>query len=118
MSEGIRYHPASSKQPCEFGVKAMRRAKQSKRFLLCFLLNVLLNLEWSVPAWILLVLHFWLKFSVWWFVGGLVFWILGILVDMWIIGWATACGNQKDPPKENKNPYSVKQNQDTPGGGL
>jgi hypothetical protein len=27
---------------------------------------------------------------------------------MWLIGWAANCGNEKDPPKENKNPYSVK----------
>jgi hypothetical protein len=30
------------------------------------------------------------------------------LLGMWLMGWASACGNQKDPPKENKNPYSVK----------
>jgi hypothetical protein len=27
---------------------------------------------------------------------------------MWFTGWAASCGNEKDPPKENKNPYSVK----------
>ena len=30
------------------------------------------------------------------------------LCDPWLMGWAADCGNQKDPPKENKNPYSAK----------
>ena len=77
-------------------------------FFLCMLINLLLNLEWSVPAWILLVLHFWLGISIWWFIGGLFFWFLAIMVKMWIVGWAVRCGSEKDPPKENKNPYSIK----------
>jgi len=56
----------------------------------------------------LLALHIWLDISVWWFVGALCFWLLIILSQMWIMGWAADCGRQKDPPKENKNPYSVK----------
>ena len=93
----------------------MRKTKSGGGFFLCLLVNLLLNLQWSIPAWILLVLHFWLEISIWWFVGGLAFWILSILADMWLIGWASDCSSQKDPPKENKNPYSVKQNRDTPG---
>ena len=36
--------------------------------------------------------------------------ILGYQAVAWYVadGRASACGNQKDPPKENKNPYSVK----------
>ena len=86
----------------------MRKTARTGNFLLCLLINLLLNLEWSIPAWILLALHFWLGISIWWFIGGLACWILSILVDMWIIGWAANCGNRKDPPKENKNPYSKK----------
>ena len=93
----------------------MRRTKRSGGFLLCLLINLLLNAQWSIPAWILLALHFWLDISIWWFVGGLAFWILYILADMWLIGWAAKYSSEKDPPKENKNPYSVKQNRDTPG---
>ena len=85
----------------------IRHTKRSGSFLLCLLINLLLNLEWSIPAWVLLALHFWLKISIWWFVGGLVLWILVNLVGMWLMGWAAGCGNHKDPPKENKNPYSV-----------
>ena len=86
----------------------MRRTNRGGSFLLCLLINLLLNLQWSIPAWILLALHFWLDISIWWFVGALAFWVLSILADMWLIGWAARCGNEKDPPKENKNPYSVK----------
>ena len=75
---------------------------------MCLLINLLLNLEWSIPACILLALHFWLKISIWWFVGGLGLWILVVLAGMWLMGWAIDSGKQKDPPKENKNPYSVK----------
>ena len=59
-------------------------------------------------GWVLLALHFWLKISIWWFVGGLVLWILVNLVGMWLMGWAARCSAGKDPPKENKNPYSKK----------
>jgi len=86
----------------------MRHTKRSGSFLLCLLINLLLNLEWSLPAWAALVLHLWLGISIWWFIGGLGFWILRILFGMWIISWAVRCGSVKDPPKENKNPYSKK----------
>ena len=86
----------------------MRRTKRSGSFLLCLLINLLLNIEWSIPAWILLALHIWLNISIWWFIGGLCLWLMSVLIWMWIMGWATECGNQKDPQKENKNPYSVK----------
>ena len=86
----------------------MRRTQCGGSFLLCLLINLVLNLEWSIPAWILLALHFWMDISLWWFAGGLAFWILRVLAGMWLMGWARSCGNEKDPPKENKNPYSVK----------
>ena len=86
----------------------MRRSARAGGFLLSLLINMLLNLEWSIPAWILLGLHFWLEISIWWFIGGLTLWVIRIIVGMWIIGWAAGCGNEKDPPKENKNPYSKK----------
>lgn len=93
----------------------MRRTRRSGGFWLCLLFNMLLNLEWTIPAWILLVLHFWLDWSIWWFVLALGLWVLNILFWMKLMGWAADCGNEKDPPKENKNPYSVKQNKDVTG---
>ena len=92
----------------------MRRTNRSGGFLLCLLINMLLNLEWSIPGWILLGLHLWLDISVWWCVGSWGLWILRMLLGMWLIGWARACGAEKDSPKENKNPYSVRKT----GGGA
>lgn len=89
----------------------MGKIKQRGSGWLCLVLNLLLNLEWSIPAWILLGLHFWLGLSLWWFIGALVLWILGILAGMWFVGWASGCGSRQDPPKENKNPYSAKNKQ-------
>ena len=75
-------------------------------FGLSLIINLLLNLHWSIPAWILLGLHFWLRISIWWFIGSIAFWILSIGLGMCIMKWAAGCSNRKDPPKENKNPYS------------
>jgi len=85
----------------------MRSFKRSGSFLLCLLVNLLLNLEWSIPAWILLALHRWLGLSWWWFIGGLGLWVLRVLAGMWLMGWAIGCSREKEPPKENKNPYSA-----------
>ena len=87
----------------------MRKISQIGRFILFLLTNMLLHLEWTIPAWVLLALHFWLGISIKWFIGALAFWIICRIVDMWFIDWAVFCGSQKDPPKENKNPYSKKQ---------
>ena len=84
----------------------MRRHRKSGNFLLCLLINMVLNLEWSIPAWILLGLHFAFGLSLWWFCGAIALWILRILVGMWLIRWASNV--PKDPPLENKNPYSHK----------
>lgn len=86
----------------------MRRTGRGGGFFLCLIFNMILNIEWSIPAWILLALHFFFDISIWWFVGGLVFWVLCILSGMWIMGWAADCAAEKDPPRKNKNPYSSK----------
>ena len=88
----------------------MGRWKQIGSFLTGLLINMLLNLEWSIPAWILLGLHAWLGIRIRWFAAAMILWILRVLAGMWLMGWASSCGSRKDPPKENKNPYSVKTN--------
>ena len=85
----------------------MRRTKRTGSFWLCLLINMALNLEWTIPAWILLALHFWLGWSIWWFVLALALWIINIIFWMRVLGWAGDCARTPDPPKENKNPYSV-----------
>ena len=71
---------------------------------------MLLNIQWTIPAWILLVLHYVLDWSIWWFWLALGLWFIDIFLWMTFIGWAAKCSNTPDPPKENKNPYSAKNN--------
>lgn len=86
----------------------MKRIRKSGNFWLCFLINLLLNFELTIPAWFLLGMHFLLGWSIWWFWLALVLWPAVILIRMELFSWLVALGNQPDPPKENKNPYSVK----------
>ena len=85
----------------------MHNSKRSGSFFPCLFINMLMNIEGLLPAVILLVLHFWLKISVWWSVGAFIAWILYLIMWMVFIGWAGKCGSARDLPKENKNPYSV-----------
>ena len=89
------------------GHNAMRKSNKGSNFFVCLLFNILLNFEWSIPAWILLALHFILDIPIIWFFIALAVWILITVVGMWVVGWAADCSNAPDPPKENKNPYSV-----------
>ena len=84
----------------------MRYFRAAGNFFAALVINMLFNLEWSIPAWILLGLHFWQGISLWWFAAGIGLWLLRITVGMLLVKWANRCGSSKDPPKENKNPYS------------
>ena len=86
----------------------MRRTKRSGNYLLVLLINMLLNFELSIPAWVLLILHFVIDLSIWWFIGALGVWVVSAMSAMWVVGWANRYGNVPDRPKENKNPYSNK----------
>lgn len=85
----------------------MRRTKYSGSFFIMLLFNILINIEWSLPAWILLILHFVIDLSIWWFIAALVLWIVFILLWMLVIGGAAKCGSEPTPYRENKNPYSA-----------
>ena len=95
-----------------------RRIRRAGYLLLGFFINLLLHMEWGIPAGVLLVLHFWLKISIGWFIGGLVFWGLAILAGMWLMGWAADAASLPDPPRENKNPYSVRKSDGNGPGGA
>ena len=84
----------------------MRRPKQKSGFALSLLLSLLFNLEWTVPAWIFLGLHFWKGISLWWFVISIILWVVFISLRVVVFGSLARAGSYKDPPKENKNPYS------------
>lgn len=86
----------------------MRKTKRSGNFFLSLLFNMLLNPEGAVVAAVLLGLHFWLGISLWWTFLALGLWLAGLILWMLFIGWARDCGDEPDPVRENKNPYSSK----------
>ncbi len=69
-------------------------------------INLIFDLEWTIPAWILLVLHFIFDISILWFIGAITLWVVGVGVKTAVFSWLIREGNRPDPPKENKNPYS------------
>ena len=73
-----------------------------------FLLNLILNLTWLLPAAILLVLHFWIKLPYWWAVGAAGLWFFGVLCWTFFISFSVRAGSEQIAPKANKNPYSAK----------
>ena len=75
-------------------------------FFSALLINLVFDLEWTIPAWLLLGAHFIFKISIWWFVGALAVWIIGVAIKTAVFSWLIHVGNIHDPPKENKNPYS------------
>ena len=91
----------------------MRKLRVDGNFLPALLVNLIFHFEGTVPAWILLILHFAIGLSVKWFWIALGIWFAGILLWMTvaghIYGWANKCGNTPDTPKKNINPYSVGQ---------
>lgn len=90
----------------------MRKRSDADNFFIALFINMVFHFEWSIPAWILLILHFLIDLSLKWFFLALGLWIGGLIIWMYIVGafcgWAGKCVNTPDPPKENKNPYSVK----------
>ena len=86
----------------------MKEPNRKRGLFLSFLISLVFNLEWTVPAWIFLGLHFWKGLSLWWFVGSMILWVIFVTVRILVFGSLTRAGNYKDPPKENKNPYSKK----------
>lgn len=87
----------------------MRKTKHEGSFWVCFLFNVIINIHWILPSIVLLILHFCIDLSIWYAVAAFVLWLLSVFFWMKIIEWSSKCSNTPDPPKENKNPYSVKE---------
>lgn len=78
-----------------------------KNYMITLFINLLFHFKWSIPAWILLILHLVYDWSIYWFLLAFSLWILNTMFWMAFIGWANKCGAIKDE-KENKNPYSKK----------
>ncbi len=84
----------------------MHKWREHRNLLICLLLNMMCNLDGTIPAFILLALHFWFDVSIVWFWLALGVWFLLITLRMALFAWANRCATP-DRPKENKNPYSV-----------
>lgn len=87
----------------------MRKTSRNGTFIVNLIINVLINIEWSIPAWILLILHFVTGISLWWFVGALALWFLLIGLCMIFISLANKNAEMPKTEWENKNPYSAKE---------
>lgn len=88
----------------------MRKTSFDGAFLPVLLLNIALNFRLTIPAWILLILHFVCGISLWWFAGAMGVFFLYILIWMLVLRLIARMGAsaKPDPKIENKNPYSVK----------
>ena len=75
-------------------------------FFSALLINLIFDLEWTIPAWIFLALHFICGLSLWCFYISLGLWVLMIMGKSILLRLLNKAGHYKDPPKENKNPYS------------
>lgn len=96
------------------GGKFMRRTSRGSGFFLCLIINMILNFHLAIPAVILLLCHIFFKWSLGWFVLGIVGWILAVLVNMLIFGFLSGAASKavsRTPAervdKKNKNPYSA-----------
>ena len=83
-----------------------KRYTGNKGFIVAWCVNLVFDLEWTVPAWIALALHFFLDISILWFVGAIALWIVCVGIKTAVFSWLIREGNRPDLPKENKNPYS------------
>lgn len=86
-----------------------RRLRSAGRFFLTLLLNLLFHLRRSIPAWVLLALHYLLDWRILWFWLALGVWVAAEAVYMLLFSWAVRSGNEPDPERPNRNPYSKKE---------
>ncbi len=84
----------------------MKWIKKDSGFLLSFLINLLFNLEWVIPAVICFILHFIFGISLWWTFGFIALWILIVFVRTSLLFALNKVGNMPEKQRENKNPYS------------
>ena len=82
--------------------------KSSSGTILTLMISLVLNLLWSIPAWVLLILHFAIGLSIVWFWVALGIWALLIVVSSLLIRFAHKYSNMPELERENLNPYSHK----------
>lgn len=84
------------------------RAGKGGGFLASLLLNFAVNIGWTVPAWILLILHFVTKLSIWVFWAAVAVFVLVIIITTAAVFMAAKDGEAPEAVKQNVNPYSSK----------
>lgn len=77
-------------------------------FLLSLCINAVFCLSWTVPAWLLLALHFWKGWSLAWFFGALGLWLLAVFLKTLILSLLARGASAPEPRTVNRNPYSKK----------
>ena len=71
----------------------MKRPGVDGGFLLCFILNLFLNIGWLLPAVILLILHFVVGTPLWLFFVALALWVVIVLLMTIFMSWAARTGD-------------------------
>jgi len=85
----------------------MKKFRVDGGFLISFVINLLFNLEWVALAFILFLLHKFLKLPMWPVWGALALWVGGVFITTLVLSLLAAWGNSADDtPAQNKNPYS------------
>lgn len=93
----------------------MKQADPSRGFFLCFLMNLLLHFWWGAASLILMILHFWLEIP-WIFAWATsAIWGIQSLILTAVAYWANQSGQERDPVRKNRNPYSAKTEDLFPG---
>lgn len=87
----------------------MRRTSRKGGFLICLLINMLLNLDGLIPAILLLICHFAFGLPLWLTFVAIGLWLAGMIIYMLIFGWYYS--QDSDLPQKSKqvnNPYAKK----------
>lgn len=87
----------------------MRHTRKHSGFFLCFIINLLLNIEWILPSLIFTALSIWLKYPVFIWLAVISFVLYVGVVCAWtgVLSYISRT-SAPTPLPENKNPYSNK----------
>ncbi len=86
----------------------MQKFRFTGSFIISFVLNLVLNLEWAVLAFVLFLLHKFVKLPLWPCLAALGIWSGGVLVITLVLYLIGPWGSGAEPAEPvNKNPYSA-----------
>ena len=86
----------------------MQKFRFTGSFIISFVLNLVLNLEWAVLAFVLFLLHKLVKLPLWPCLAALGIWAGGVLVITLVLYLIGPWGSGAEPAEPvNKNPYSA-----------